>query len=463
MKLRFILSAFAALLLVSCSSDDSVPTPVPVPETLDTYLSFAASNGKILTKGEITDPDKATKEISTITVAAFRGEPTALANQAANEAGTAGLAAEKKGALLYMQTFKVKDAATSTPGNIVAEAVRDEKGNVEITGIKLKGGNVDFLIMANLPQEPSSIKNRADLENWAYGDLSQEGLNYTGQTCSMSSEWISVSLTPSKDNEVLFIHYGGSNKYEANAKENDANDLIPLTRNVSAICFSDIVFNPAPSWGGTKEAVLTLKRMFVTNVVSKTSLIAPSTFLNDWSFYCGGTEEEAGIDDEALKTVKNTANKLFSYTGFENYTLKKNEHYNKNSERSAVGNKFFMVYENSTSTKRGETKSGLGEGEQTLLTLVADYKYTDSNGKEQTIEDCYYTVVVNDPNGDFDKGSQSGGIKKLIERNYVYYIALTVQGPGSKKPFDPLYSANATAVISASQWGLGESIGQVVE
>lgn len=470
MKLRFILSAFAALLLASCSSDDSIPVPAPVPETIDTNLSIATSNGKILTKAdEPLNPEKATNKINTVTVAIFRGEPSTQANADSN-GETSATVTSQKGSLLYLHKFDVVEKASeSSNGEIKAEAVRDINGNVQINGIKLKAGNIDMLIMANLPETPN-VSKKSDLETWSYGDLKVEGLNNKeNQYCSMSSKWISVSLTPGADdpdNQIWYV-YNNKGSYNATTEnpfrsaggELTTENLIPLTRNVSAICFSNIKFSPAASWGGVEGATLTLKQMFVTNAIEKTSVLPSTTMKPDWKFYCGNDNSTDREDvNTVLKKVENEFDDIFQYefTG-PNLEMKKGDNYNKNTKLSAIDNKYFMVYENSTETKFSDS---LNDGKQTLITLLADYSYVDANGQTHDIKDCYYTVIVNDPDGSF-KGDT--GIKKLIERNYIYYINLEVQGPGSKKPYEPLYSANATAFVEAAPWTGAIDINQDAE
>ena len=110
-----------------------------------------------------------------------------------------------------------------------------------------------------------------------------------------------------------------------------------------------------------------------------------------------------------------------------------------------------MVYENSY-------KMNQDEGKHTLITLYADYSYTDNRGDEHTVKDCFYTVVVNDEN---NKGGVGYG--NYVERNYIYNVNLTIVGPGSTNPYIPLYTANATAFVEAADWTGAVNIDQDVE
>lgn len=508
MKRNLIYSAFAALLLASCSSDD-IPVPAPAPETLDAYISLAVSNGLVQTKaeagGDAETPDASdpsygnggkeavdpagTTAIKTFTVAIFRGKPSATISTAAAGGGITAPVVQPEGALVYLHTFDASsliNSGTSDAKKLCKSGVvGTENGkDFQINGIKVKAGNLDMLIMANMPEDFLKGKTnltKADLETATYANLANEGFNNSEETfpCSMSSQWISVNVDPTVgttetaaeklNNQVYYIFAGGKTELakettaESATSESErtfddsksSSDLIPLYRNVSAVGFQNITLDPAEGWGKTKGAKLVLNSVFVANAISATSMTIGTAPGKD-DFYSGFDNEDM---DGALVVTKNKNLKNLKCTITENATLpttgwaiKAVNYYDDLTGHKSVG-QYFMVYENSK-------KMNLGEGKQTLLILCADYIYKDDQGEEHTLPNRYYAVIVNDENSSYGGGD---GTKVLVGRNYIYKVNLTVVGPGSEKPYDPLYTANATAAIEAAPWSGAVDINQDAE
>lgn len=530
MKRNLIYSVFAALLLVSCSGNEDIPepTPAPVPETLDAYLSLALSNGTVKTKaatradvsngetgenepsygdgsGSNVDP-AGTTAINTLTVVIFRGKPTA---QAATEEGAGEVtipASQPEGSLAYFNTFKTDE----TIGDRTADANKLCKSNIvkfeggleyQINGIKVKAGNLHVLIMANMPErltkQITSTTKKSDLEKMVYGDLANEGFNKIAAEeetpsfpCSMTSKWIDVTIEAKDNNEVYYLLSSGGKKatettVNGGGVTTDADrtfesvasnaDPIPLYRNVSAVAFKKITLDPSDGWGKTNGATLTLKAIFITNAVNRTSMTIGTPMVakvtepkNESDLYYGGysfndkdgkTQNYRGSGTNAvLASVKNNAglpclykvwssdNPAIVFTGNTSaVSLPKNS-------SDCVG-KYFMLYENSAAMKAGD-------GKHTLITLYADYLYKDNLGVEHTVKDCFYTVVVNDEN---NTGNGGAGYGTYVGRNYIYNVNLTIVGPGSKNPFVPLYTANATAFVEAADWTDAVDIDQDAE
>lgn len=521
MKRNLIYSAFAALLLASCSSDD-IPVPAPAPETLDAYISLAVSNGLVQTKAEAGDdaetPDASdpsygnggkeavdpagTTAIKTFTVAIFRGKPSATISTAAAGGGITAPVVQPEGALVYLHTFDASSLITSGTSDAKklckSGVVGTENGkDFQINGIKVKAGNLDMLIMANMPDDFLKGKTsltKADFENATYANLANEGFNNSGETfpCSMSSQWISVNVDPTAgttetaaeklNNQVYYIFAGGKTELaqetiaESTTSESERTfddskssfDLIPLYRNVSAVGFQNITLDPAEGWGKTNGAKLVLNSVFVANAISATSMTIGTAPAADCKFYSGypNSEVEDGSVDETSGALA-SQNVKYSYlnceftdennklpTNGEMTTGKANYYDDLTTGHKSVG-QYFMVYENSK-------KMNLGEGKQTLLILCANYIYKDDQGKEHTLANRYYAVIVNDENSSYGNGS-GDGTKVLVGRNYIYKVNLTVVGPGSEKPYDPLYTANATAAIEAAPWSGAVDIDQDAE
>lgn len=502
MKRNLIYSVFAVLLLASCSKEE-IPVPAPAPETLDAYISLGISNGMVNTKsatraaeqetgtsdpsyGEgddnVPDPD-GTTAINTFTVAVFRGAPT---GGVAAADGITTPVVEPEGTMIYLNTFDAttpltsEDAQKLCNSGIVKKAGSDKE--YQINGIKVKAGNLYIMIMANMPKGfLTKSVTMAQLQDLVYGDLEHEGYNNEGSSfpCSMSSKLLKVKIDPNMNsattdaeklnNKVYYVLADGETAEAAEKNTGATTDSnrqfedytgedssIPLYRNVSAVAFKTITLAPGEGWGKKNGATLTLKSIFVTNAISSTSMTTGVT-PSKKEFFCGHKDYKGKGQNAVLAT---TGNKQ------QDYLIK--EWKSDQPEISVSGTssdflptdpdkcvgKYFMVYENSK-------KMGLGDGEHTLLTLCADYTYTDDQGEEHTSKDRFYTVIVNDESNIGAAGSTGYGT--YVNRNYIYNIKLTVVGPGSEKPFTPLYTANATAFVEAADWTGAVNIDQDAE
>lgn len=511
MKRNLIYSVFAALLLASCSSNEDIPTPAPAPETLDAYLSLSVSNGAVLTKaatraedgdeeiptasnpGDGTDEgyvDPAgTTDIKSFTVAIFRGAPTS---------GTETLLstpAEIEGSLAYFNTFPISIADDKKENNLCVSNIVSSKTEIDektgatiikdyqINGIKVKAGNLKVLIMANIPEKELSkfagCKTQNDFEKVVYGDLSAEGFNNAGPSypCSMKSDWISVNIAAKENNEVYYLFSDEAvqaveTTSDKTATTTDADrtflpssstgSSIRLYRNVSAVAFKNITLDPSDGWGKTNGAKLTLKAIFITNALNRTSMTIGTPITESIkegaksTIYYGGYKTYHGNGKGAvLATVRNNEGLPCLYKDLEKkgYLIdtKNGDNYLPVKAGETCVGKYFMVYENSY-------KMNQDEGKHTLITLYADYSYTDNRGDAHTVKDCFYTVVVNDEN---NKGG--AGYGNYVERNYIYNVNLTIVGPGSTNPYIPLYTANATAFVEAAAWTGAVNIDQDVE
>lgn len=480
MKRNLIYSVFAAILLASCSSDD-IPAPAPAPETLDAYVSLGISNGAVKTKadgdgyGKGEGPDPAgTTAINSFTVAIFRGKPSA-----SNDNSGTTTVAQPEGSLIYLNTFDltqkeaIGEKAEGANKLCVSNIVKSENGtDYQINGIKIKGGNIHVLIMANMPKElldNMGGKTMDEIQALTYGNLANEGFNNKGNSypCSMTSKWLKYDVKPTNNGDAFYLfdkiatpadqtnEETDDQKREFSDKEGEA---IPLYRNVSAIGFKTISFQPSDGWGKKNGATLTLKSIFVTNAISSTSMTV-GTKINKPVYYCGHTYYVGEGKDAVLATTGNKSQTYF----INNWTngpviavqgSKKGEVSKvlpaEGSEETCVG-KYFMVYENSKSM-------GVAVGHQTLLVLFADYKYNDDLGVEHELENRFYTVVVNDENN-----TGGTGYANFVERNYIYKVNLQVVGPGSVNPYIPLYTANATAFVEAAPWTGAIDINQDAE
>lgn len=516
MKRNLIYSVFAAILLASCSSDDIAPVPVPAPETLDAYISLGITNGTVKTKadadadadgdGDGEKPDTSygdggvnqdpagTTAINSFTVAIFRGALSAVA--AAD--GIVTPVAEPEGSLIYLNTFDltkktaIDEKAEGANKLCVSNIVKSENGtDYQINGIKIKGGNIRVLIMANMPEDIFKGKTsitEAGMKELVYGNLAGEGFNNDGTSypCSMTSMWLDYNVAPTENGNVFYLF--NNKATEATETTSTATTpvpdsdrtfnvgsgtAIPLYRNVSAVGFQNITLAPADGWGKKGGATLKLKSVFVANAIGSTSLTAGEVPGKDYIFYSGynGVEtvaDGAKDDTNGALAANNTKMLNLNCLDFGNQTSltaggkassSVSYHTDVSEGHKSVG-KYFMVYENS-SVLNPKLKKDENSENKTLLILCADYVYTDDLGVEHPLNDRYYAVVVNDEKS--STGITGDGAKQLVQRNYIYKINLTIVGPGSINPYDPLYTANATAFVEAAPWEGAIDIDQEAE
>jgi len=87
----------------------------------------------------------------------------------------------------------------------------------------------------------------------------------------------------------------------------------------------------------------------------------------------------------------------------------------------------------------------------TLLVVKGKYSYTvKGSNTAVTLPDRYYAVIVNDPN---QNRKFEGTIShNYIQHNNIYKIELTIAGPGSDKPFDPLPIAAINSKVTVEKW-----------
>ena len=86
------------------------------------------------------------------------------------------------------------------------------------------------------------------------------------------------------------------------------------------------------------------------------------------------------------------------------------------------------------------------------MLVKGDYTYLPQGAKESiTKENCYYAIPVG------EKVTIGGTEEKsgfYVQRNYKYAITLTIIGPGSEIPYDPMVSVNVIASVKVEPWNV---------
>ena len=117
----------------------------------------------------------------------------------------------------------------------------------------------------------------------------------------------------------------------------------------------------------------------------------------------------------------------------------------------------FYVYENKLGeiAKVDEASANRAYANHTLLIVKGDYTYlpkglVDNESNYVKKEDCYYAIPVGEK-VTIDSKEIEGF---YVQRNYKYAITLTIIGPGSEIPYDPMISTNVSASVKVEPWNV---------
>lgn len=439
MKFQNYILAFAGCLLVACSSEDDPVTTIEIEP--DATLSLMVDNGNDTslktTKAEITNLDNIDKDINSLTLAVF--------NQGAYED-------KKMGVLVACKT--------------VTDPYADCR-NVE--GVAVHSGPVDVLVLGNLS---ASLLEKLVVGETELTDIIEEVLSANlkddeSKQLTLGSAVHRVILQSEKvncmgySNEYITQQNKEGNKYVSVFQSSGTNPRIKLYRNVARIQLKSVNFQPSDNYANGAE--LTINKLFVANVKSKTRLTSSEEWGKvEWTapasdaasfWYCGqfadleGTIKKGGatLQEDLLSVTlkergtdpylhKEYKDNIVSLTGGNSCSADKRE--------DGVIGKTFYVYENMEEN-----------GNHTLLVLCGTYKYIPVGRTESVTSDVYYAVTVNKPGeGTLDSGF--GELAPYIKRNYNYSVKVNIKAPGAKDPYTPDISTNLSTSVKVEPWNV---------
>ncbi|BFK05125.1 hypothetical protein F090043F1_32530 [Parabacteroides goldsteinii] len=447
MKFQNYILVFAGCLLVACSNDDDPVTTIEIEP--DATLSLMVDNGNDTslkkTKAEITNFDNIDKDINSLTLAVF--------NQGAYED-------KEMGVLVACKTV------TDTYG-----------GCSSVEGVAVHSGPVDVLVLGNLS---ASLLKELSVGKTTLSDITEEVLSANLKVdesvqLTMGSAVHRVILQSEKVNcmgytdseiseknaKVTPVNPGEKpNKYVSVYQSQGTNSKIKLYRNVARIQLKSVKFEPSENYANGAE--LTINKLFVANVKSKTRLTSSEEWGNvEWMtpatdaasfWYCGqfadaeGTikKGEATLQEGLLSvTLKEGGKDILDREYKDNIvSLTPNNSCSAEKRVDGVIGKTFYVYEN-----REEGAN------HTLLVLCGTYKYIPVGQKEPVQSDVYYAVTVNKP-GEGTLESGSGELTPYIKRNYNYSVNVNIKAPGAKDPYTPDISANLSTSVKVEPWNV---------
>lgn len=415
----YVFAAMAFLAFTACSNDDEPGTSDPTLNAPDATLSIAAKFEG--TKAE-TSPDY-TATIYSLYAAVFN-----------NEAGA------NNGKLLTTGYVTAGESDTFVP---------------EITDLETKAINVKVIVVANISE--NTFDGATTLTEFNEKLLALEkGIDMF----VMSSDVQSFSLKAGKNKAGYGPSQEGTTEEDKfNSVKNDEIVLyrawanvrlatlkldIPIEEVSAQTANASEIYTKTETTTNTEKPSFKVKSIFMANVktTSKYFFNGPGPWgiientANDVAYYAGESADETG----AYKTNTNTTlDPDFSYQFSEEgtpYPLVEN------------GNTLSFSDINFYITENLFTESTANSKDKTLLIVKGDLTNT-INGQSVTLENRYYTVVVNNI-GESSTTYTHWGVK----RNYKYFINLTIKGTGSNSPYEKDKDSSLDIDIQVSPWNI---------
>lgn len=439
MKFQNYILVFAGCLLVACSNEDDPVTTIEIEP--DATLSLMVDNGNDTslktTKAEITNLDNIDKDINSLTLAVF--------NQGAYE---------DKGMGVLVACKTVKDPYADCR---------------KVEGVAVHSGPVDVLVLGNLS---ASLLDNLVVGETKLTDIIEEVLSANlkddeSKQLTLGSAVHRVILQSEKvncmgySNEYITQQNKEGNKYVSVFQSSGTNPRIKLYRNVARIQLKSVNFQPSDNYANGAE--LTINKLFVANVKSKTRLTSSEEWGKvEWTapasdaasfWYCGqfadieGTikKGEATLQEDLLSvTLKKSGTNPYIKKEYKDniISLTGGNSCSADTRVDGVIGKTFYVYENMEENVN-----------HTLLVLCGTYKYIPVGLTEPVTSEVYYAVTVNKPGeGTLDSGF--GELTPYIKRNYNYSVNVNIKAPGSKDPYTPDISTNLSTSVKVEPWNV---------
>lgn len=414
--LSLVLCGFAA-----CSDDNEIEIPkAPVLEKAQLALAIKSEEGAVTKTGETTSTDA---DVNTLTVGVF---------------GVDGWS------VIY-----TKDA---TP---------NPDGTKDVGPQDVYAGKAQVVVVANaasaIQAELAKAKDITDFLETTI-NLADETLT---EGLTMSSGVLDVTLVA---NTINYIGYADEkSEITVNGKtgqEVHGGGPVPLVRNVASIALARVTHsNPDTANYISKNFVL--KEVFIASAKGLSKAAAANTTADTWSrievnpFEVNLSGSVKGYDAYQVGQQFD-ANNTGAYKAGAQTTNSKLLLAVTDNDPKTVYNKEFYVYENiDGQVLLGETGLDEAYANHTLLIVKGDYTYlpkglVDNESNYVKKEDCYYAIPVGEK-VTIDSKEIEGF---YVQRNYKYAITLTIIGPGSEIPYDPMISANVSASVKVEPWNV---------
>ncbi len=421
---RYILLSLVLCGLVACSDDNTIEIPeAPVLEKAQLALAIKSEKGAMTKAAEEATPTDA--DVNTLTVGVF---------------GTGW-------SMVY--TVSGEDITTSTSTDVTTQEIGPKEvyaGAAEVVVVANASANVQAAL-ANAGTKDAFLATVIKLEE----ETLEKGL-------TMSSEVLIVTLVANTTN---YIGYGTAKDditVEGKAgKEVYGAGPVKLVRNVASIALKEFeVGNPDTANYISKDFVL--KEVFIASAKGVSNVASTS--------YWGEIEKMFDFTSNGFGYSNYMVGKEFSKSpnidegSYKKGTQTKRDELAKahTTDNTALNHEFY-VYENKLGEIAEADKASANRdyANHTLLIVKGDYTYlpnglADSETNYVKKENCYYAIPVGaEVTIDGKTGTQKGF---YVQRNYKYEISLTIIGPGSEIPYDPMISANVSASVKVEPWNV---------
>lgn len=409
--LSLVLCGFAA-----CSDDNEIEIPkAPVLEKAQLALAIKSEEGAVTKTGETTSTDA---DVNTLTVGVF---------------GVDGWS------VIY-----TKDA---TP---------NPDGTKDVGPQDVYAGKAQVVVVANAaPAIQAELAKAKDIT-----DFLETTINLADETLekglTMSSGVLDVTLVA---NTINYIGYADEkSEITVNGKtgqEVHGGGPVPLVRNVASIALKEFeVGNPENANYISKDFVL--KEVFIASAKGVSNVASTS--------YWGEIEKKFDFTSNGFGYSNYMVGKEFSKSpnidegSYKKGTQTKRDELAKahTTDNTALNHEFY-VYENKLGEIAEADKASANRdyANHTLLIVKGDYTYlpnglADTETNYVKKENCYYAIPVG---ADVMIGEEKK-IDFYVQRNYKYAITLTIIGPGSEIPYDPMISTNVSASVKVEPWNV---------
>lgn len=425
---RYILLSLVLCGLVACSDDNTIEIPeAPVLEKAQLALAIKSEKGAMTKAGEVATPTDA--DVNTLTIGVFGAGWSLVYTKDATDSGD--------------------DTKEVGPQDVYAGAAK-------------------VIVVANAKDAVTSLGNASSLDEFMNTLISLEKENLE-QGLTMSSGVMNVNIIADKTNYIGYAESAilpyeltvSGEKYGAGV-EIYGKGPVPLVRNVASIALASA--NIGTELGVNYQSKsFSLKEVFIASAKGLSKAAAANTTADTWScievnpFEVNLSGSVKGYDAYQVGQQFD-ANNTGAYKAGAQTTNSKLLLAVIDNDPKTVYNKEFYVYENiDGQVLSGATGLDEAYANHTLLVVKGDYTYLpngldDDETNYVKKENCYYAIPVG---AEVTIEGKTGTRKGFyVQRNYKYAISLTIIGPGSEIPYDPMISTNVSASVKVEPWNV---------
>ena len=273
---------------------------------------------------------------------------------------------------------------------------------------------------------------------------------------TMSSEVLTVTLVANTTNYIGYSTKPGDITVGGQAgKEVYGAGPVKLVRDVASIALKEFKVDNLENANYISKGFV-LKEVFIASAKGVSNVASAS----NW----GGIEKTFDFTNTGFGYSNYMVGKEFSGSpnidegSYKKGTQTKRDELAKahTKDNTALNHEFY-VYENKLGEIAEADKASANRdyANHTLLIVKGDYTYlpnglADTETNYVKKENCYYAIPVGAEVTIDGKKEESF----YVRRNYKYAITLTIIGPGSEIPYDPMISTNVSASVKVEPWNV---------